>query len=786
MVGFDDLLKFVMKRKKSIIVFWFFIAILMISLFTPNLIGRLTDDIPPPEGTTADEGNTLLSTYFPEVDTSQGHVIVLESINENSILSSELKLFTQSLQGFAQTNYADELIKFAGYYIFDQTELDPFKGQFVSSDNTTSFITLYFNGDGDFQAEVAEDLREFVTELSPDYDEIFDSYTTGLAALRMDLKENAEADLKRIDVIVIPLVFLALIIILRNWRYFPITITPILMSIAITLGILERVVALTDMTLQSFVPSILFSITLGVGVDYNLFLLTRFREERLNEKSVVESVGKMIHYAGHTVFTSGLTLTITLLGMAFFPFIAISGVGFAIGISIAVLLAINLTLTPSLLLIFGHWVEKSPKETQEIEPEDDFDGDESDTKTAHTKGIFYTIGKFATKRKYSLIFVILLLTLPLSLQLLETTPESEMAFLAPRDSDAGTGFLLLNDKFGSGVLSPLQLVIIPDSGDVWSSAVFDDFQRFINQIIETTIIGPEAFFSHAFLGGAPVPYAVALNFTDSSSLSFNSQQATIYRSMTSQFVSSSDGIEGDAAIIQIILPVEPSSPEARDLLHDIEDIAEDEFGTYYIVGYTGLTANDDSSISRTYELFPLIVLLVIIAIYALIGFMFKAVMLPARLIFTIALTISFIYGAATVVFQYDTFLNDLFPVLDGVSVIFWIIPVMTFSIILGLGMDYDIFTIERIKENVWNGMENDEAIAQGIAKTGSIITGAGVIMMISFGGLIFSSSYMLMQFGFILAFAVFLDTFVVRTLLVPSIMSMAEKANWWPSSPPKN
>ena len=97
---------------------------------------------------------------------------------------------------------------------------------------------------------------------------------------------------------------------------------------------------------------------------------------------------------------------------------------------------------------------------------------------------------------------------------------------------------------------------------------------------------------------------------------------------------------------------------------------------------------------------------------------------------------------------------------------------------------FPVFTIERIRENVWEGMENNEAIAEGIDKTGRIITGAGIIMMIAFGGMMFSSSYILVQFGFVLTFSVFLDTFVVRTLLVPAIMSFGEKLNWWPNLPP--
>ncbi|MDH5645974.1 MAG: MMPL family transporter, partial [Candidatus Heimdallarchaeota archaeon] len=231
-------------------------------------------------------------------------------------------------------------------------------------------------------------------------------------------------------------------------------------------------------------------------------------------------------------------------------------------------------------------------------------------------------------------------------------------------------------------------------------------------------------------------------------------------------------------------PVDPFAPQAKEIVDQLEQIAHDTFTEKYSFGFTGSTATSKEIIDETYSNFPMMIILVIISIYALVGIMFRAIVLPARLITTVGLTIAFIYGAAQVVFEENTFVNSIFPSLDGVSVVFWMVPVMSFSIILGLGIDYDIFTIERIKENVWDGMPNNEAIAQGIDKTARVITGAGIIMMIAFGGMMFSTSYILMQFGFVLSFAVLLDTFLVRTVLVPAIMSFAEKLNWWPNKPP--
>ena len=163
--------------------------------------------------------------------------------------------------------------------------------------------------------------------------------------------------------------------------------------------------------------------------------------------------------------------------------------------------------------------------------------------------------------------------------------------------------------------------------------------------------------------------------------------------------------------------------------------------------------------------------------------MFKSFFLPLRLIVTIALTMGFIFGTAYLVFETSLFYG-IFPALEANEHLFWMTPIMCFSIILGLGLDYDIFVIERVKAYVWLGYTEKEAVVHALEKTGRIITGAGLIMAIAFGGLMLSKSIVLIQFGFILALAVLIDTFIVRSILVPSILAISEKWNWWPSKPP--
>jgi uncharacterized membrane protein YdfJ with MMPL/SSD domain len=733
-------------------------------VFAPNFINETTNNFDPPNGSDAQTASILLDTYFPKKSDELTHLVVFHN-RDTVILGEDLAILTTKITQEMTTKFEKNFVNVAGYYIFDGTDLDSIKTQFISDDGTASILAFNFIGEMDMQHDITHYLRDYIKELSITN---FDVYVTGMSELAVDTNESIERDMARIDSIVIPLVFLALLILLRNWRYFPITMAPIVMTILLSFGFLERYIVLTGASVQSFVPSVIISIVLGVGVDYNLFLLTRFREERLKGKSVLESTQVMMNYAGHTVFTSGLTLTISLAGLALFPVTVLSSVGIAITVAILILLAINLTFTPALLLIFGNWIQK----VDTTIPNQKEDGSKKIAR-------WYRVGKFATKYNFAVLAIILLLTLPLSFQLLNTTPNSETTFFAPRGSDSEKGFDVLQEYFGPGSIGAVQLIVVPQYDDIWSENVFTSIQSFIEETIGKTSVNPFAISSHAWLNGSKIEHQVAIASITPASPAYNLPQAVLYRQYSSAYVSPMQDL---AALIEIILPVDPSSPQAGDILADMKGIASTVFSSYEY-GFTGLTATSSSSIEATFDLFPLMILIVIIGIYALVGIMFKAVLLPARLIATIGLTISFIYGAATVVFEHDTFLNDIFPMLDNITVTFWMVPVMSFSIILGLGIDYDIFTIERIKENIWNGMENNEGIARGIEKTGHIITGAGLIMMIAFGGMMFSSSYILVQFGFVLTFAVLLDTFVVRSLLVPAIMSFGENLNWWPNKP---
>jgi RND superfamily putative drug exporter len=735
-----------------------------------------------PEDSDVAHADQLMETYFPELGKQHTHAVVVH--NDQGLVNQNFHDFTTNLQTAAKNEVGAELLGFGGYYVYANSDYDFMKGNYISPDNTTSLITITFAGDsqnfGDETVDMVNKIRKIIDDLSENLPDSFNIYTAGFPDLAADSMDSFEKDMGTIDMIVIPIVFILLAVLLRNWKYFPISMLSIILSLLISIGVIERFVVATDTAFPAFVLNILFSLTLGVGVDYNLFLLSRFKEERLKGGTIEDSILTMMRYAGHTVFTSGVTLMIALAGLILFPYSVISGVGVGVAFSIGVLLLINLTFTPALLSIIGNWLEKPGEGIKDKAKAAE------EERRATAKSIWYRIGKKATQYNYWIILIVLLFTIPLSVQIYNQDARSESIFYTPKGYESRDGFELLQQKFGAGTILPLQLIIVPQGGDVWSQNTFDVMHTLTDRLIAETSLDENSIFSHTWMDGSAIDLNTANQYKDPNSSLYNTSEGLLYRTFSIGLISQSQGLKDKAATAHIVLPGDPFNKEANELVEQMKNIMKEVFQDEFDWGLSGFSHTLQEAIEITSKYTPWVILVVIIGIYALVGYMFRAAILPAELILSIGLTISFIYGMAVVVFEYDTFLTDIFPELDKITVTFWMVPIVTFSIIIGLGMDYGIFTIERIKENVWEGMDTNEAIAQGIGQTGRIITGAGLIMMVAFGGLMFSSTAFLIQFGFILAFGVLLDTFVVRTLLVPAVMSIAGEYNWWPRKAPKN
>lgn len=186
---------------------------------------------------------------------------------------------------------------------------------------------------------------------------------------------------------------------------------------------------------------------------------------------------------------------------------------------------------------------------------------------------------------------------------------------------------------------------------------------------------------------------------------------------------------------------------------------------------------------EVYDVFILAIVASVVALLIVIGIAFRSVPTALRLVFSIVVTLTWCYGSGVIVFTTGMF-DATNPGIKATKALSWLGPVLTFSLVIGLCVDYDVFLTSRIAEFRSKGMNDRDAIVAGFSQTAGVITSAGVIMVIAFGSMMLSSQMLLVECGFFLSWSIFLDTFVIRTVLCPALMALCGEYHWWPRSMP--
>lgn len=186
---------------------------------------------------------------------------------------------------------------------------------------------------------------------------------------------------------------------------------------------------------------------------------------------------------------------------------------------------------------------------------------------------------------------------------------------------------------------------------------------------------------------------------------------------------------------------------------------------------------------EVYDVFVLGIVGAVIALMIVIGLAFRSLATAVRLVFTIVVTLTWCYGSGVIVFTTPMFraVNDGIKESKALS---WLGPVLTFSLVIGLCVDYDVFLTSRVMEYRSKGLSDVDAVVAGFSQTAGVITSAGVIMVIAFGSMMLSSQMLLVECGFFLSWSILLDTFVVRAVLCPALMAIFGRWHWWPRKMP--
>jgi RND superfamily putative drug exporter len=551
-------------------------------------------------------------------------------------------------------------------------------------------------------------------------------YVTGQAAIQHDLDPIFNQDLRKGELLIaIPIALGILLLVFGlSWA---VTI-PLLFAACTIMGTLGLVYLFAHwLTMATYVTNLVQLIGLGIAIDYSLLIVYRFREELHRHDSKDDAIVRTMATAGRAVVFSGATVAIGLALLLFMPspFMRSMGIGgFLIPL---VSIAAAVTLQPALLSLYGR---KGVRRAAVFRRARD----------AGSRGVWERLASSIMRRPvlYLAAGTALLAATAVPVFALQLTPGSAEGI--PKHPQAVRGFDILKSAVGAGALSPTQIVV--DSGRP-GGAIAEPVQRSIHRLIVGVSRDREVRF---------VRYEPRRPWLDPSG-------------RYAQVVVAGRHEYGDEAAQSFV----------HRLRDDLVPAVRWPAGVRVLAG--GGPPQGVDFIDRSYAVFPWLVLGVLALTYLLLLRAFRSIILPLKAVLLNLLSVATAYGALVVVFKWGVG-NSLWGLYQFPQIEAWI-PIFLFAMLFGLSMDYEVFLVSRMREAWDETHDNKRAVGLGLERTGRIVTAAAVVMVAAFSGFIAGRVVGLQEFGFGLAVAIFVDATIVRALLVPSLMALFGRYNWW-------
>jgi RND superfamily putative drug exporter len=512
----------------------------------------------------------------------------------------------------------------------------------------------------------------------------------------------------------------ALIVLMIVFRTFVATSIPIalaLSAVGTAFFLLFIIAGFTD--INTITPLLVSMIGLGVGIDYSLFIVTRFRQLLHDGLSPEDAAAEAGASAGRAVLFAGLTVAISVTGLAFFglDFVTKLGIGSALGVLTTVLIANSLLL--AVLRLLGHKVDRL--KVPFLRPIDD-------SEAARERTLFARWGRFVTAHARAVFVVVLLVVLGLaSTSALVRLGASDQG-TQPKEQTARRAYDLLAEGFGKGFNGPIPIVV----------DVNDDPQA--PQKIYDRVRGLEGVAS-----------AREPQFNDAKSV------AIVF-------------VTPDSA------PQDEATENLVDRLRDDVVPAATEGGG--AVAYvSGLTAAFKDIAERIMERLPLFLLYIIGVTFIVLAMAFRSIVISLTAAITTIMSAFVGFGVLTLVVQEGHLLS--LTGLDRTGPIETFVPPIAFAILFGLSMDYMVFLMSRIREEHVHGLDTRAAVEHGIAAIGRVVVAAAVIMGTVFAAFILTADRISKEFGLLLAIAILTDALLVRMTLVPSLLTLLHEKSWY-------
>jgi RND superfamily putative drug exporter len=635
--------------------------------------------------------------------------------------------------------------------------------RFVSNDGTATYVAVRLHATDEESIDQVESLRALI-QPAPGL-----SYqVTGYGPLALDANLQSEEDLQRAETVSLPLALLILILVFASLVA---AVAPLLvagLAIPSTLALVFLFAQTTEMSI--YVLNVATMLGLALAIDYSLFMVSRFREELARGRSVEQAVERSVATSGKAVLFSGVAVAIGLLGLLFFAAPAISSMG--IGGSLVVICSVfyALTFLPAMLGMLGHRVNalslggivdlvrvrllRRPARSASENDE----------------------GRWARVARWVMAHPILVLVPTLALLLAAGTPFLRIqqsvpdASVFPAGLESRDAIVAITEEFPAGETTPY-VVIADVPGDPASPGNVRALAEYAERLVALDGIDRvETFFTALRDPATGTP--LDLSPADLEALFSDPARVGQLRPVIEAYA------KGSAVRLDAVSPLSSSSLEAPKLTEAVRGV-DPGAGISTIVG--GVAPDSYDNLASMRDRTPWAIAATLLVSAVVLFLLFGSIVIPIKAVLMTLLSITASFGALVWIFQE----GNLAGLLDFEPLGYTVAgnPIIMFAVLFGLSMDYEVLLLSRVQEAYRRTRDNTASVAEGLAKTASVITGAAMIMVTVFAAFALAEIITIKSIGVGMAIAVFLDATIIRVLLVPATMRLLGDRNWWAPGP---
>jgi putative drug exporter of the RND superfamily len=625
--------------------------------------------------------------------------------------------------------------------------------RFISTAGDAAYIVIELDLSDEASVDVVDPIRAAIVPPA--------GYTyqlTGYGPITKDSAEQSEKDLQKAEVVSLPVVALVLVLVFASLIAAGMPLLVAGLAIPSSLALIYVVAQGIEMSI--FVLNIATMLGLALAIDYSLFIVSRYREELRRGRSVGDAVERAVGTAGKAVAFSGVAVAIGLSGLLIFKAPAIRSIGIAGALVVLCSVVFALTFLPAVLGMLGHRVNALSLAGLRHRIRPIADGVEP-ARSARWERVARAVMRRPVAVLVPTLAILLIAGSPF-LRLEQGVPGAE---IYPPGVESRDAYVALQTEFAPGETTPIIILadVTGSPTDPATITALTDYAATLTALEGIDRVeGPFTIHDPA-TGAQLTPEQVAALYALPAG-----QRPAGLDALLAQYV------RGSTVRLDAISPLAPSKPEATGLIPVIRTTAAGPGITTQVGGSAAI--GHDFLVSQA-ERAPYAVGLTLLASGAILFLLFGSVVIPIKAVIMTLLSITASFGAMVWIFQ-EGHLSNLLN-FEPLGYTIAGNPIIMFSVIFGLSMDYEVLLLSRIQEAYRRTGDNTASVAEGLAKTAGVITGAALIMVSVFAAFALAEVITIKSIGVGMAIAVAVDATIIRVLLVPATMRLMGKWNWW-------